>query len=213
MQESGPTALSNFKSTLNILPIHHKSLKRRERKIGKVVEKAAKESCIEKAKLERQFSSPDAGEDEIVDVGIGYDGAWQKRGRAHNSLTGVGHAIGMNSNSVVGYSTRNKKCVSCDVAKRDGRDPTPHDCRVNWSKSSKAMEPDVAAELAKEAPKCGIRFATVVGDDDSSSIKKLREELNSDIVKWSDITHAKLSVGGHLHDLNKNHNELSREHH
>ena len=206
----GPTGMNNFTTTLNIPAFHHKSLKRREREIGTQVEAAAKASCREKAMEERLLSEPDAIEEKIVDVAVGYDGAWQKRGKAHNSLTGFGHAIGVKSGGIIGYGTRTKKCTTCDVAEKENRKPAAHDCRRNWEKSSKAMEPDIAVQLATEAKEsASIRFATVIGDDDCSTIKKLREEVDGDIEKWSDITHAKRSVGSHLYAIKKDHKILT----
>lgn len=123
--------------------------------------------------------------------------------KVYNSPAGVGHAIGAKSGGVIGYSTRNKKCATCDVAERSDREPALHDCRLNWSKSAKAMEPDIAFELAKEAPNAGIWIATVIGDEDSSTINKLCEEVDGDIVKWSDITHAKRSVESRLYEIKK----------
>ena len=209
----GPTAMNKFVTTLNIPPFHHKSLKHREREIGTVVETLAKDSCAKKAKEERLLTQPDAADGDVVDIAIGYDGAWQKRGKAHNSLTGLGHAIGVKSKGVLGYGTRNKKCITCDTAKRRV-EPPPHHCRLIWDKSSKAMEPDIAVQLAKEASDSQVRFATVIGDDDCSTIKKLREEVDSSIVKWSDITHAKRTVGhlyfkDDLYAIKKSHKKLT----
>ena len=127
----GPTGMNKFTTTLNIPAVHHKSLKRREREIGKRLEDTAKASCVEMASKERDLVNPDAGEEERVDVAVGFDGAWQKRGRAHNSLTGFGHAIGVHSGGLLGYAMRTKKCITCDIAAREKRELAKHDCRKN----------------------------------------------------------------------------------
>ena len=52
--------------------------------------------------------------------------------------------IGIKSGKVIGYSTRNKRCAVCEAASRAGQAKVrSHDCRLNWSGSSKTMEPDM----------------------------------------------------------------------
>ena len=191
--------MNNFVTTLKIPPFHHKLLKRRE--TGTVLETLAKDCCAEKAKEERLLTQPEAADCDVVDIAIGYDGAWQKRRKAHNTLTGLGHAIGVKSKGVLGYGTRNNKCITCDTAKRRGVESPPHDCRLNWDKSSKALKPDTAVQLAKEASNSQVQFVTVIGDNECSTIKKPQEEVDSSIVKWSDMKHARRSTGSHLYTI------------
>ena len=66
------------------------------------------------------------------------------------------------------------------------------------------MEGDVAVQLAADAQntaKLGVRYSTFVGDDDSSAICKLRKEVSEDIEKWSDVGHAKRSLGKLLYEV------------
>ena len=52
--------------------------------------------------------------------------------------------IGIKSGKVIGYGTRNKRCAISEAASRTGQAKVRcHDCRLNWSGSSKAMEPDM----------------------------------------------------------------------
>ena len=52
--------------------------------------------------------------------------------------------IGIKFGKVIGYSTRNKRCAICEAASRTGQAKVRcHDCRLNWSGSSKAVEPDM----------------------------------------------------------------------
>ena len=52
--------------------------------------------------------------------------------------------IGIKSGKVIGYSTRNNRCAICEAASRTRQAKVRcHDCRLNWSGSSKAMEPDM----------------------------------------------------------------------
>ena len=144
-------------------------------------------------------TAQEATGDGVVGISVSYDCGWAKRGRAMNSLTAVGANIGVQTAKVLGYDTRNKRCITCDTAARLGRAPPKHDCRRNHSGSSKSMEPSIAVSLAKAVGDEGARIACMVGDDDSSTIKKLNEEVGS-VVKHSDIGHAKRSLGSKLYD-------------
>ena len=87
-----------------------------------------------------------------------------------NSQTGVGANVGSKTKKVIGYATRNKRCITCDIAAREGREPKPHDCRRNHVGSSESMEPAEAVELAKECQEHVAKIACLSGDDDSSTI-------------------------------------------
>ncbi|TGZ39745.1 Uncharacterized protein DBV15_10868 [Temnothorax longispinosus] len=78
----------------------------------------------------------------MVPLKASYDAGWQKRGTGHcyNSLTGHGSLIGYYSGLVLAYATRTKKCTMCEK----GHEPSDHDCRLNFDRSAKAMEPDMA---------------------------------------------------------------------
>ncbi len=54
------------------------------------------------------------------------------------------------------------------------------------------MEVDLAAECVKRIEATGeIRIGTLVMDDDSTTIFRIRCQLNRNIEKWSDIMHVK----------------------
>ena len=85
----GPTHVNELLSSINVPPLGESTLKAREREVGPQIEKVAKESCLErKAKSERNLWKKDS-EKENVAIGVSYDMGWQKRGKAHNSLTGT----------------------------------------------------------------------------------------------------------------------------
>ena len=65
------------------------------------------------------------------------------------------------------------------------------------------MEPDVAAELTVSASQHHVQVNILVGDEDSSTIKKVRESVTHDVEKWSDIVHAKRSFETSLYALQK----------
>ena len=67
--------------------------------------------------------------------------------------------IGLCSGKVVAYGMRTKRCPTCEAASKMNSKLRVHDCRLNWAGSSKAMEPDLAAELATSIEKHGAQVA------------------------------------------------------
>ena len=52
----GATKVNAFLTTMNLPPIHHKTLKRREREVGVAAETLAKRSCSEALQQECQMT-------------------------------------------------------------------------------------------------------------------------------------------------------------
>ncbi|XP_072035542.1 uncharacterized protein, partial [Amphiura filiformis] len=200
----GPTQVNNFLTTMNLPHVYENLLKRREREVGPHVEIAAKRACQEATKEETADMEEQGG------VVASYDMGWQKRGRAHNSLTGHGVMIGSKTQKIIGYATKNKWCKQCHHDNQNKNSPPKdHDCRMNWHKSSKAMEPDVALTIGKELQQQGAELSHIVGDEDASTIKQLREGLNPNIKKVSDVIHSKRSLASHLYDIKKTKSEVT----
>ena len=84
----GPTHVNELLSSINVPSVGESTLKAREREIGPQIEKLAKESCLESLETEKNLSKEESGK-ENVEIGASYDMGWQKRGKAHNSLTGT----------------------------------------------------------------------------------------------------------------------------
>lgn len=114
--------------------------------------------------------------------------------------------IGSRTGKCIGYAVRSKTCRTCDSAKDD---KTEHDCRLNWTGSAKAMEPDMVCEMVTSAKKQGVTISTVIGDEDSTTIAKLRSDVSPHIQKRSDKNHLKKIIGNSLYSLRKKHKQLS----
>ena len=106
------------------------------------------------------------GNEEVIKIGVSYDMGWRKRGRSHDSLSGVGTAVGLQTGEVINYATRNTMCRVCDKAKKNNQEAVSHNCRKNHQGSSKSVEASVAVELFSNAVSCGVAYSTVVRDDD-----------------------------------------------
>ena len=142
-----------------------------------------------------------------------YDMGWQKRGsgRAYDSLTGVGTMIGNLTGKIVGFDIRSKDCRVCDVARRKGQPPSSHDCSCNWDGSSKGMEPDAAVSIVQDIERQGVDVATLIMDDDATTIARLRKALGHVIEKWSDIGHTKKHLTSALYTMAKTHKPLTAD--
>lgn len=141
-----------------------------------------------------------------------YDMGWRKggAGRSYDSKSGVGTMIGNLSGKIVGVGVRSKDCRKCSYHLQKGQVPPEHKCCKNWQGSSKAMEPDVAAELVQEIEQNeNVEVRVLIMDDDTTTASKLRETLPHSFDKWSDTNHTKKHLGNSLYALQKNHKCLT----
>ena len=147
----------------------------------------------------------------INEITSSYDMGWQRRsaGKTYNSMSGHGSLIEKDSGKLIAYGCRITCCRTCDVASLKNKPPKPHDCRKNWAGSSKAMEQSVAVELVSEVRSDSAAVTTIVMDDDSTTLAHLRKEYDADLVKWSDINHAKKSFTNMLYKLSEKHKILT----
>jgi DNA polymerase III epsilon subunit-like protein len=149
-----------------------------------------------------------------VPLTVQYDMCWQKRssGRAYNSLSGVGSMIGRNTGKIVGYGLRCKSCRVCSYWNSKEKDPPNHKCTINFTGSSKAMEPDVACEIVHKLEEKGdVIVDTFVMDEDCATISRVRREVDHEVFKWSDIMHVKKHLTSKLYKLQKSHRVLSAD--
>lgn len=116
--------------------------------------------------------------------------------------------MGVHTGKVLDYDVCNKKCRQCDVTQRTGVQ-TEHDCTKNYFGSAKSMEAHTASKLFRRSSDIGLQYKTLIGDDDSSTIARLRSEVDRDIVKISDRTHTKRTLNGKLLSIKGKFKELS----
>ncbi|VDI08997.1 Hypothetical predicted protein [Mytilus galloprovincialis] len=143
-----------------------------------------------------------------------YDMCWQKRGsgRSYNSPSGIGSILGQHTGKVMGFKVCSTLCRICDTVSTSRKEPNLHDCPRNWDKSAKAMEADTAARLLKILEETtGLQVDTLIMDDDSSTISKVKQALGHDVEKWSDINHSTKSVSNALYTLQKKHKVFSKD--
>ena len=80
---------------------------------------------------------------------------------------------------------------------------------MNWGGSSKGMEPDLAVEMLNTVKDDNFAVTTLIGDDDTTTMANVRQNVSHTVEKWSDINHAKKSLGSRLYNLQKQHKALT----
>ncbi|XP_069122588.1 uncharacterized protein [Argopecten irradians] len=194
-------------AAVNIPPVSNTLLHARQAESGPAFEDVAEDSIQDSLNKEIQLTTEKSGNSDLT---VSVDGAWQKRGsgRSFDSLSGHCSMIGNETGKVVGYSVRSKFCKTCDEATRLQRKPAVHDCRMNWTGSSKAMERDMVVEMLKSHEDAGVHIGTVVADDDTTTFNQIKK-INPDISKRSDKNHVKKNIASHLYALQPKHKSLT----
>ena len=166
---NGHAQLESLLAPMGVSSMHSKTYKEIERVVGKEIENVAHKSCEKWREEEKTLSQGD-------DLAISYDMGWQKRGKAKNSSTGQGTMVGVHSGKIIDYATRNLACRICKSAESSGKKAAVHDCRKNHTGSSKCMEPEAAAVMYGRAKENGVRYNVLIGDEDSTTICRIRQE-------------------------------------
>jgi len=210
----GYSHIQSFLTSLDLPSITKGAYRRREREIGVAVEAVTANSCDMVLENETEIEKatgkvPD--EDGLLPLAVSYDMQWLKRGRANDSLTGRGAIMGSKTKQIISFASANQFCRICDNAKSKGVQPAKHDCRVNHQGSSKSMEAQVGVKLFTETLNYGVKYSVFIGDDDSSTIARVREQVDYNVEKWSDSTHATRALVNHLHKISKEQNSCPGE--
>lgn len=95
----GPTHVNSLLTSMNIPSVSNSTLNRRQKEAGAAIEEVARESCTQslhhekEAQMKIQSHSENDKSNDLVNLTVSYDMGWQKRGRAHNSLTGLHESV------------------------------------------------------------------------------------------------------------------------
>ncbi|XP_047127052.2 uncharacterized protein LOC124808049 [Hydra vulgaris] len=171
----GHEAMKIFASILNMPPpMSLFSYNEINSDLLKFYEAASCDSMKDAVTEIRKRDFPNAAENDIVDIQIGIDGSWQKRG--HSSLNGVCTAVAKANRKVVDYQVFSKFCRGCALwqSKRNksgyGKFLKTHVCDLNHFKSSGAMESAGALSFFTESlAKYNVRYSHYIGDGDTES--------------------------------------------
>ena len=128
-----------------------------------------------------------------------------------NSKTGFRSLIGKETAKIVAFGTRNISCRTCNIAERKRKEAKSHDCLKNWTKSSKAMEPDFEVELPRKVIKRGVGVSAIVTDKGSSTIKKYRDEIDPNLQKRADVGHTTKNLQAHVETISSRHQGVTKK--
>ncbi|CAC5412427.1 unnamed protein product [Mytilus coruscus] len=202
----GEHQINGLLSILNIPTVSHCMIDNRIREVGDVIESVADESMEEWT--EKEMTRESDGNDNVT---VSVDAAWQRRGsgRSYDSLTGHCSMIGLKTGKVINYKWRSKACRICQRAEISGNIPRVHKCNKNFTGSAKAMEPDMVVDMVKESRSKGANITAIIGDEDTTTIARLRAKVDPTIVKLSDSNHMKKPIRNRLYELKNKHSTLS----
>ena len=144
--------------------------------------------------------------DESTPLAMSYDMGWQRRssGRKYNSLSCVGTMIGAKSKKIIQFGSRQKDCRTCTYHNNKKQAIPSHNCHKNFEGSSRAMEADLASELVKKIHNTGTaKLGTIIMDDDSTTVARIKSDFDKNIAKQSDIMHVKKHLTSSLYQLQK----------
>ncbi|CAC5380286.1 unnamed protein product [Mytilus coruscus] len=207
----GVRQLSRLMTIMGVPGSSERTMKKRKRELFKPMVDVARDSCheaITKECSETRIETPGKG------LSVKYDMCWQKRGsgRSYSSSSSVETAIGQLTGKIIDYDLRVTHCAICHSAEKAKRDAKPHNCQKNRSKSAKAMESSTGASLMENIEKVsGVRVDVVIMDDDSATLSRVKEALDHEVKKWSDINHYTKSLGNAFYNLKSKHKTLSTD--
>ena len=87
------------------------------------------------------------------------------------------------------------------MLKITGKQAKQHNCRLNYTASSKAMEPLAAVHLFTDSLNSNVKLSVYVGDEDFTTAAHIKEKVPYPVKKWTDIVHAKRSLTTRLYSL------------
>ncbi|CAG2198046.1 unnamed protein product [Mytilus edulis] len=195
----GPSHVNNFLTGCNIPPVDASTLRKKQKELAPVIIEAAEASCKEAQREELECS-------ESSELEGSFDAGWQKRGSgwSYNSHTGHASLIGVNTGKVVEFDVRTRNCSICQYHIGKNEPKPPHECNVNWTGSSKGMEPDMACSMIQRLAEDGYTVGTLHADNDATTQSRLPRSIN----KKDDKTHVKKNLSKRLYGLSKNYKQL-----
>jgi len=122
-------------------------------------------------------------------------------------MAGHGSLIGKETGKIISVGTRIMACRVCATRSGD-LSKSKHNCRSNWAGSPKAIA-NLAVEMLNDTKEASYRIGTLIGDDDSTTMAMVRNQVDHNIEKCSDTNHAKKALGTRLYHLQKQERSLT----
>jgi hypothetical protein len=205
----GRAAATRFSAFMNLPnPVSYKCWNTKTTALSETVRNLAETQMKDACAQLRNSQS-----DEVVDIGVSIDGAWQTRGMsAHHGLVA---AISIESRQVVDSHLMTNQCATCDKWKDKDKDSLEYmdfvathfeKCHMNHDGSSASMERDGAVFMYEQSVESrGVRYNPYVGDGDTKSFKAVQNAKpygpDYTIRKEECIGHIQKRMGTRLRNL------------
>ena len=151
-------------------------------------------------------------EDGILNIGVSYDGSWQRRG--HSSHNGMAAVIDLMTGLPIDYEVLSNFCLKCKIADEkddseeldEWRAKHKQNCLKNFNGSANAMELECALRLwGRSVEDHKMRYTAMLCDGDSKSFDAIVEKKvygdNVEIVKEDCVNHVSKRMGTALRNL------------
>ena len=134
---------------------------------------------------------------------------WQRKGsgKAYKSRSGYNGLIGTECEKILNYGIWISNDKQFEMNKVTGQ-VREHDCRINWVGSSKQLESDLAVDVLLKGTTQKPCISTIIIDEDTTKMVKIKKIVPHEVTKESDINHAKKTAGNDSYALQKKHHIL-----
>ncbi|XP_063913036.1 uncharacterized protein LOC135129717 [Zophobas morio] len=171
----GYSQLNELAGSLNMPGMSYRLYNKIETNLNEIFQNECWQSMIDAGKEEVKIAIENGNVDEncVPLITVIADGAWCKRSYRtnYNAKSGAACIVGEKTGKILFLGIRNKYCAMC--VKDESK---PHLCFKNWKGSSSAMESDIILEGFKRSLEMhGAKYASLIGDGDSSVYKKIME--------------------------------------
>ncbi|CAC5370053.1 unnamed protein product [Mytilus coruscus] len=193
----GPIHLQNLLAECNLPSISENTLRKKEKELSKQIGEVANTSC-------RIAQEEEKAQSNNSNVEASFDCGWRKRGSGWNYNSNTGHStfIEKESGKVMSFDLRSKTCETCEYHQSRKETVPEHDCQLNWHRSSKAMEADMAVAMAHRLKDDRCEIKVVHADNNASTTARLQVEFDN-ISKKDDQNHVKKGISTTLHNIPK----------
>ena len=154
--------------------------------------------------------------DAVIDIGVSFDGTWQKRG--FTSHYSVGVCIDILTGLVIDYEILSSYCHACacknsvlkagEISEEEfdsWKEGHKADCAKNFAGSSKAMEQEAAKRMwGRSVSRHQLRYTEMLSDGDSSAFRQvveLKPYPGQEVTKLECINHAHKRMGTALRKI------------
>lgn len=113
------------------------------------------------------------------------DGSWAKSSykSGFSSSSGAGCIVGLRTKKILFLGVRHSYCCTCSRSEKLNVNAPEHRYFKNWCDSANAMEADIIEEgFARSMEMHGVKYNKLIGDGDSSIMKKLMLKNHMDLI-------------------------------